>query len=195
MAEEGSKQAEAPPAKAAGKPKSMMPWLVLWGVVALLAGGVGIFVGKLVPKTSQAAVVSASAPAPHEAEPDPEAKGGHGAKKDEPRAPEGEVVYLDFEPIIVNLDEPRLARYVRAAVVLSVRRADKGKAKSVIEEKKPEIKNYLTVYMSGCSLEDVRGPKNLNRIRREIQDALNRHLFGDNKPLIEEVLFKEFAIQ
>jgi len=68
-------------------------------------------------------------------------------------------------------------------------------ATETIEKRLPELRSRLTVYLSGCTLEDVRGPKNLNRIRREIQDSLNRDLWPGGNPLIEEVFFKEFVVQ
>lgn len=108
---------------------------------------------------------------------------------------EEEMVYLDFEPITVNLNEPRLGRYVRATLVLAMTVENSTVVMGVIEKRMPELKNWLTLYLSGCTLEKVRGPSNLNRIRREILDSFNQQLWPDQKPMISQVLFKEFAIQ
>jgi flagellar basal body-associated protein FliL len=103
--------------------------------------------------------------------------------------------YVEMEPIIVNLDEPRLARYIRASIVLAVKGENAKAVNETVEKKKPELKSWLTVYMAGCSLEDVRGPKNLNRICREIRESFNDQLWPGSKPMIEKVLLKEFAVQ
>jgi flagellar basal body-associated protein FliL len=100
-----------------------------------------------------------------------------------------------MEPTIVNLDEPRLARYIRASIVLAVRGENFKAVSELVDKKKPELKSWLTVYLAGCSLEDVRGPKNLNRICREVREAFNEQLWPGGKPLIEKVLLKEFAVQ
>ena len=103
--------------------------------------------------------------------------------------------YVDFEPITVNLNEKRLARYIRATMTLAIRKADASEARSAIEKKKNELRNWLTIYLSGLTLEEVRGPKSLNRIRREIQERCNEQLWPKRRPFIDQVLFKEFAIQ
>jgi flagellar basal body-associated protein FliL len=103
--------------------------------------------------------------------------------------------YCEMEPIIVNLNEPRLARYIRASIVLAVKGENFKTVSELVEKKKPELKSWLTVYLAGCSLEDVRGPKNLNRICREVREAFNEQLWSGSKPLIEKVLLKEFAVQ
>lgn len=103
--------------------------------------------------------------------------------------------YYEFTPITVNLKEPRLDRYIRATITLAVKKDDwnDGGGKS-IEEREPQLRNWLTVYFSEQTLDDVRGKKKLNRIRREIKDAINDQL-GGFAPLVDQVLFKEFAVQ
>ena len=106
----------------------------------------------------------------------------------------GEFTYYDFEAVVANLDEPRLARYVRVVVTLAVKRESFSAAQALLEKKKPELRHWLTIYFSNCKLDDVRGAPNLNRIQREILDALNNQLWPNQKPLVDHVLFKEFAV-
>jgi len=106
-----------------------------------------------------------------------------------------ELAYYDFEAIRANLNEPRLARYVMAKVTLAFRLSDEKAATAAVEKKLPELKSWMTVYLNGCTLDDIRGPKNLNRISREIQDELNRRLWPDSTSLIRKVLFKEIVVQ
>jgi len=106
-----------------------------------------------------------------------------------------EFEYVHFEPIISNLDEARLARYVRATIVLAVRAGDAEAAGLRIEKTKPELRSRLDAYLSGQTLDDVRGEKNKNRIRRDMLRICNELLWPKRRPLIDHVLFKEFTVQ
>jgi flagellar basal body-associated protein FliL len=154
------------------------------GVVAI-AAGTGYAVG-LVLRGSSPASASAATAADVEDEPI-----GAGAADEGPR----EYEYIDFEPLLVTLDEPRRDRYVKLLLVLAVRPEDAEEAAKLVEKRKPELKNWLIVYLTGCTLKDVGGPRNLNRIRREIQDSLNEQLWPGRRGRIDHVLFKEFGIQ
>ncbi|KPJ76841.1 MAG: hypothetical protein AMK72_06020 [Planctomycetes bacterium SM23_25] len=130
---------------------------------------------------------------------------GAGAETTEPQPQPAEKVqpdtadqtqykYKDFETITVNLDEPRLARYVRATITVAVEPEHYGEVEGLLDTKMPVLRDWLTVYLASCTLDDVRGSANLNRIRREICDAFNQRLWPDQKPKIHDVLFKEFTI-
>lgn len=185
--------------------------LMIAGVVAL-AGGGGLTAAKIMGPPASAtaaqnasegenAVATAEEPAAkhgEKAEKPEKGKEAKGGEKAKPESSNGQYEYYDFEPIVVNLDEPRLARYVRCSVTLALDNSNKKGAKAAVElldERKPELKNWLTVFMAGCSLEDVRGAKNLNRLQREIQEAFNQQLWPDQKPMIHHILFKDFAVQ
>ncbi|MFW6062419.1 MAG: flagellar basal body-associated FliL family protein, partial [Planctomycetota bacterium] len=103
--------------------------------------------------------------------------------------------YEDFEPTVVTLNEPRVDRYLRAAIILKFRAGDFARAKGRIENRKRELTDWMIRYLSGLSLDEVRGQKNINRIRRKIKDALNEELWPEGRGRIEEVLMEEFAIQ
>jgi flagellar basal body-associated protein FliL len=106
------------------------------------------------------------------------------------------VWYYELEPVVANLDEPGVARYVRATLTLAISyQVDRGKAAAFLEEKKPLLTNWLTIYLASLSLQDIRGDKNLRRIQSQILDAFNEKLFPDAKPQIKKILFKEFAVQ
>jgi flagellar basal body-associated protein FliL len=64
-----------------------------------------------------------------------------------------------------------------------------------LDEKKVILQDWLTTYLAGLSLENVRGTKNLTRIKNEIRDQFNRLLFESEKPYVERILIKEFAVQ
>jgi len=103
--------------------------------------------------------------------------------------------YYDLDPITVNLNEPRLTRYIRATLTLVSYKKDYEQMVATIKEKLPEIQSFLIVYLSDCTFEEVRGAENLNRIRREIQDSLNNRLWPKGRPLIQRVDYKEWAVQ
>jgi len=104
--------------------------------------------------------------------------------------------YFDLEPVVANLDEPSATRYVRATLTLEMRaEMEQRKGTAFLEQKKPLLTNWLTIYLSSLNLENIRGDRNLKRIQSQICDAFNDKLFPDSKPLIKRILFKEFAIQ
>jgi flagellar basal body-associated protein FliL len=103
---------------------------------------------------------------------------------------------FEIEPVIANLDEPGVTRYARVAITLELSgEMDQDKGATFMEEKKAILRDWLTTYIAGLSLERVRGTSNLTRIKKEIREQFNELLFPDTKPLIVNILFNEFAIQ
>ena len=115
------------------------------------------------------------------------------SRRTPPRDPK-ELCYYDLNRITVTLDEPGMARYVALTITLAIEKTDSKVAVSDIEASKPTLVHRLTVYLAGCKLEDIRGDKNLNRMRREILDMVNSVVWPDQTPLVIDVLFKEFAV-
>lgn len=205
MADEEKKETSppaSPAAKAAPGGIKMKVLIPMCMGVVIVSSTAATLTSKLLNSASAAGPgpVAGAPKEPEESAPEPKSS-GHGEKKGEAvheqdsKEQSGEYVYHEFPAIVVNPNTPRLERYVRATVVLAVKKDDDKAAKGRLEEKKPELISWLTVYLSGCTLEEFRGPKNLNRIRREVQEAFNDHLFRDARPLIDHVLFKEIAIQ
>jgi flagellar basal body-associated protein FliL len=103
--------------------------------------------------------------------------------------------HYDLEPIIINLNEPQATRYLRVIFSLAINDDDYSTAEAAIIKKSYKINNYLLIYLSNLSLEEVRGAKNINRVRREVQDSLNDRLWPGEKPLIASVSLKEWIVQ
>ena len=104
--------------------------------------------------------------------------------------------YYHLEPVIANLDVDDVTRYVKASLTLEISiEVDEKEGKAFIDEKKPILTNWLTVYLASLSLYDIRGDSNLKRIQSQVLDAFNEKLFPDSKPKIKNILFKEFAVQ
>ncbi len=104
--------------------------------------------------------------------------------------------YYDLDPVIANLDVADVTRYVRASLILEVSsEVDEKKGTAFLDEKKPILTNWLTVYLASLGLDDIRGDSSLKRIQSQILDGFNEKLFPDSKPKIKRILFKEFAVQ
>ena len=144
--------------------------------VAILAGAAGHLASQMAPPGSSEAAETS----------EPQA-----------RTPQDDenLTYYDLEPITVNLNEPQVSRYLRVILSLAIDSEDHGDASKTIEKKLPELKNWLIIFLSDLSLEDVRGAKNKNRIRRSIQDSLNDRLWPGERALIVKVIFKEWIVQ
>jgi len=104
--------------------------------------------------------------------------------------------YYNLDPVIANLDVADVTRYVRASLILEISsEVDEKKGRLFLDEKKPVLTNWLTVYLASLGLDDIRGDSSLKRIQSQVLDAFNEKLFPDSKPKIKRILFKEFAVQ
>ena len=196
MADEKEKKVEEKPQENAtdkpaekGKGRSIMPWIIIAAVV-VVAAGAGLGLGRLFAKNNKPEAAVATAPSPNQ----PPAT--EQPKADAPAGKPENTWYIDLEPVVANLDEPGATRYVRAVLTLEMSgeiSAEKGTA--FLEQKKPLLKNLLTIYLAGLNIEATRGDKNLKRIQSEICDTFNEKLFPNSKPLIKGILIKEFAVQ
>ena len=165
----------------------ILSWIIM-AVIVLVCAGAGFGLGRLFAgsRTSQTAE-----PSQQEKTTQPE-----DLKADESAADSQKTWYYDLEPVVSNLDVPGVTRYVRAALTLEISpEVDKDKGSAFIDEKKPVLTNWLTIYLASLTLDDIRGDRNLKRIQSQILDSFNEKLFPDAKPQIKHILFKEFAIQ
>jgi flagellar basal body-associated protein FliL len=105
-------------------------------------------------------------------------------------------LFEDLEAVLANLDEPGVSRYVRVLVTLELSpELDEEKGRAYLAEKKVILRDWMTTYFAGLSLEDVRGSRNHTRIKEEVQTQFNDILFPNSRPYVQRVLFKEFAVQ
>ena len=106
------------------------------------------------------------------------------------------VWYYDLEPVVANLNEPNVARYISVSITLQISsELGEKSGRSRIEQKLPVLTDWLTVYLAGLGLEDIRGDRSLKSIQAQILDAFNTKLFPDSKPMIKHILFRNFAVQ
>ena len=191
----------------------LMPIIIIAVVVIVCLGG-GFLIGRMIlsgPASAKAASTGEETPAKESHAEKPKEKekektkekekgkeGEKGHSKEQAKTPsDGTTPWVfELEPVIANLDEPGVTRYVRVTLILEMNPAfDQGKGTAMLEEKKALLRDWLTIYLAGCTLEETRGSKNLVRIKAEIRDAYNDYLFKNSKPMVESILLKEFAVQ
>ena len=185
MADENDNQVDEAQAEVEGSPpqsearSGSLLWIILSMGVVVGAAGAGFVLARLMNRPQSADAAQAA-----QTEPEPPPPPMHEDYK-----------YYELDPITVNLDGPRLERYIRAKITLAMRPENHTEATALIEKKKPELISWLNAYLAGCSLEEVRGTSNQNRLMREIKDSFNERLWPERNPRIEQVLFAEFAVQ
>ena len=166
----------------------ILQWVIMAVVVVLLAGAGFVFARLFAgtPGTAEASQQDQAAQI-NDRKTNTQDLAAGGSQK---------VWYYDLEPVVANLDEPGVTRYVRATLTLEMNSdMDEKKGVAFIEEKKPVLTNWLTIYLASLNLESIRGDRNLKRIQSQVLDGFNERLFPDAKPQIKYILFKEFAVQ
>jgi len=183
--EKNEKASESEAQDRKGKSSKLIPWLIPAVTVALCAGG-GFLIGRLFGTRGPAQNVAASETPTATAPVLPPVNG----------AATGSSWYYDLEPVVANLNDPGVTRYVRIALTLEVN--DKLAEKDgtpFFEQRKPLLKNWLTLFVANLTLEDIRGERNLRHVQSQIADTFNQGLFPNATPCIQRVLFKELSIQ
>ena len=104
--------------------------------------------------------------------------------------------FLAIDPIIANLDDGRLSKYIRVSIVLSIEDGQKQSALAALTEINPKIKDWCNSFLSGKTLEDIRGKDNQQKLRVEIQAGINSQLKSAGYPeFAKAVLFDEINVQ
>jgi flagellar basal body-associated protein FliL len=193
MAEEEKQEStqESPEKESTGSSGTgMMTWIIIGA----------IFIAGCIGGLSLAMLIGGSDPQTAGAEPEPQSNLPQPKSFEELYATtqqDAKPWYLPLDAVVANLDEPGVTRYLRAAVTLEISAEidpEEG-AKYLDDNKKLILRDWLTTYIAGLSLEDVRGTKNLGRIKKQIREQFNELLFPGSKPHITNVFLKEFAIQ
>jgi flagellar basal body-associated protein FliL len=182
--EEKSGEPEAAPKKAGAA--GILPWLIPVGA-AILFVVIGFGVGRVFGTRGKTQTVSA---AEHASAPEPEMP-----PESKEAAAKGATWFYDTDPVIVNLNEPGVSRYVRMSLTLEVGNGMPDKeGTTFLDQKKPLLKHWLTLFLANQTINDLSG-KNLRQVQTKILDLFNQGLFPDGKPRVVGVYFKEFSIQ
>ena len=204
--EEGKKKTEEEPKaeKRAEKESSkiadmlsggMLQWIIM-AVVILLFAAIGFVVGKLVAVPGPE-VANAMQTDPNQTQQQPNTAENTQKGDDDSEINLGaKTWFYPLESVTANPDEPGAMRFIRATLTLELSSELSSEEDSfIIEEKKPVLVDWLTIYLSSLTIEDASGGKNKKRIQAQILDAFNETLFPDSKPKIKKILLTEFAIQ
>ena len=181
--EKNTQKETAPKKGGLGK---LLPWLVP-AVTLVLCAGAGFAIRRFFGTQGSAQNVAAAEPAEIAA-----------ADQQPPlNATDTDATwYYDLDAVVANLNEPNVTRYVRVTLTLELGNgmAEKDGVPH-LDQRKPLLKNWLTLFMSNQTIEDIRGERNLRQVQAQIADMFNQGLFPNSKPCIKRVLFKELSIQ
>lgn len=172
---------DAPDAGDAPEKKSgFLGKLIVWGVIFLLGAGAG----AAVPMMTQGSQSGGN-----------DLETAIGVKlMDIPEA-DDKTAFVDFEEVVVNLNDPRYSRYLTCSFSLQIAKSQESALIKLIEEKNAVLKNWLIAQIRDKKLEEVRGKFGQNMLRREIHGKFNELLFTDGVERIQDVLFKDFKVQ
>lgn len=163
------------------------PWLIT-ALAIIVCAGAGFVVGRVFGARGRTQALSAAEQG-SPLEPMPQ-------EQSAAKADTGQGWYYDLDPVVANLNEPGVTRYVRVALTFDVDNSlNQRDTVTLFDRKKPLMKHWLTLYLSNETIEDIRGEQNLRRMQSQISELFNEGLFPNAKPHIRRVLFKEFSIQ
>jgi len=191
--EQGQEQPkEQEQSKSSGEEKTagfgLYTWLIMATVVAAGITG-GFALAQLVASTGGSAATASETQEGTISEDDPL------SAMISTSAQEDNFWYFPLETVVANLDEPGVTRHVRVTVTLEVSSMlDETMGTEFLQKKQVVLTDYLTTYLAGLTLEGARGSRSRNRMKNEIKDNFNILLFPDSKPLINNVLTSDFAV-
>ncbi len=105
------------------------------------------------------------------------------------------LAFISFDPVVVNINEERLTRFLRVKLIIVVDKSQEKQIAELVQRNKAILKNWLISHLSDKAMLDVTGAAGINRSRREIQDRFNELLFADGSEKIRDILFEEFNVQ
>jgi len=190
------KQVDKESTKTAGASSGgMLQWIIM-AVAIMLFAVIGFIVAKLLT-ASGPATANAMKTDPNQPQQQPITVEDTQKKVKDTGTGSGlKTWFHPLEPVTTNLNEPGAMRFVRATLTLEISsELSSEEGPLIIEEKKPVLIDWLTIYLGSLTIEDTSGGRNKKRIQSQILDAFNEMLFPDSKPKIKKILLTEFAIQ
>ena len=106
-------------------------------------------------------------------------------------------MFVPFGSVVVNISrEGGFFCYLKVNITLKVEKMQVGAIDKVLKGgEKAILKNWLILYLSDLTVEDVKGSGAINRLRREILDGFNAVIADYGSARIEDVLFEEFRVE
>ena len=113
-----------------------------------------------------------------------------------PQAPEKEVIDpsipptpVPLAPFVVNLNEPKSSRYLKATIEVEVHGEERV---ALVEQKKRAIRADLLRYLSGLTVEDTTGEEKKLKIRDELIARVEKQTGADT---LAGLYLTEFVVQ
>jgi flagellar FliL protein len=187
MADKAKEAAEeAAPAGGGKKKLVLLVGAVLF--LALAGGGAAYMLGLFGGAKTEAAATPEAA---HASEGEPAAGEAAAAGHEAPPAPEGpKVLFVDLPDVLVNLNSTdKRMRFLKLRLAVEVADKDTG---DTVTELTPRIMDSFQLYLRGLTVDDLRGPAALYRIKQEMLARINLAL---DPKRIDDVLFKEMLVQ
>ena len=162
------------------KSGGMLPKIIIWGVVFVVGVGSGAVVPMMMMPSGETEAAIPEVPmAPRMDIPDPD----------------DTLAFIEFEEVVVNLNDVRYSRYVTCKFSLQIAKSQEAAIQKLVDDNEAVLTNWLIAHLRDKKLEDVRGKLGHNALRREIHDKFNEILFTDGIERIQDVLFQDFKVQ
>lgn len=110
-------------------------------------------------------------------------------------AVEQQVGFFDVPVIMVNLKGTNKKRVLKIHLNVLFEAENIEVASGLFTEKLPKIKDALTTLLTEKTLEDVEDKENLNTLKVELMDEINRAVFAEHNGKVEELYYAEFLVQ
>jgi len=178
MAEEPENDVQNPKEGKGGKKKLFL----FSGVgLAVVIGAAFLFVTLAVPKAPEGGEAEAS-----RSEGDGTQGGANGKMA---------LDIYDIPVIMVNLKGTNKKRILKLHLNVMYESPTPETAPALFEQKMPEVKDVLTTLLTEKSLEQMEGKDDLNMLRMELLDEINRVVFSEAEGRITKVYYEEFLVQ
>jgi flagellar basal body-associated protein FliL len=130
-------------------------------------------------------------PAPPEKAPSREQDDGSGG----PAGGDKFLEIYDLPTIMVNLKGTNKKRVLKLRLNVMYECTNPALASALFEQKLPEVKDMLTTLLTEKTLEQLEGKDDLNMLRMELMDEINRVVFSKNDGRVVKVYYEEFLVQ
>ena len=108
---------------------------------------------------------------------------------------DGELGFVEFDEIIVNLNDARYSRFLNCKFSLQVDAAQQTAIEELVAKKNVMLKNWIISHLRDKQLDAIKGMVGQNALRREIHSKFNEILFTDGIERVQDVLFQDFKVQ
>ncbi|MHC4942909.1 MAG: flagellar basal body-associated FliL family protein [Planctomycetota bacterium] len=110
-------------------------------------------------------------------------------------AGEGALEIYDLPTIMVNLRGTNKKRVLKIHLNVMYESDTPELASALFEQKLPEVKDMLTTLLTEKTLEQLEGKDDLNMLRMELMDEINRVVFAKTDGQVVKVYYEEFLVQ